>query len=195
MALLANSVEGKAAPYLQRIENILAKMETRKGKYMAECKADREDIKEIYTEAKANGLPAKALKGLVRYRSLEKKQKAIADGLDIDEQSTYEQLVEALGDFAGTALGQATLDLAKTTGKGAKSGKGGGKKGDQPAAGADGAPDPDAVKARTQEELEEPIDELDRPFAERHRAAKDRDAAEFEGGGIGTTEATHQIAQ
>lgn len=40
-----------------------------------------------------------------------------------------------------------------------------------------------AVAAQTAAELAEPIDEIDTPFAERHRAEKDRDAAEFENGG------------
>lgn len=113
MSLLPNSIEGKAAPFLQRIENTLAEMESAKGKYMVEAKAYRDDIKDIYTEAKDAGVPAKALRGVVKYRALERKQDAIADGLDIDEQSSYEVLVEALGDFGDTELGAATISKAK----------------------------------------------------------------------------------
>lgn len=103
MALAKNSIEGKAESYLSRIENLLAEMETAKGSYLAECKERHEDIKSIYTEAKENGVPMKALKGLVKYRQLERKQAAIAAGLDIDEQAAYSNLVEALGPLGEAA--------------------------------------------------------------------------------------------
>ncbi len=112
MSLLPNSLEGKAAPFLKRIEAVMAAMDSRKGEYMSECKSDRQDIKDIIAEAKAGGLSAKALKGLVRYRELEKKQKALSDGLDIDDVSSFEELVEALGDYAGTPLGEAAVRKA-----------------------------------------------------------------------------------
>jgi uncharacterized protein (UPF0335 family) len=107
MTLAKNSLEGKAEAYLQRIENLLDEAESAKGKYMAECKERREDIKEIYTEAKENGVAVKALKGLVKYRQLEKKQNAISDGLDIDEAAAYQQLVDALGELGAAAAQRA----------------------------------------------------------------------------------------
>lgn len=117
MTLLPNSIEGKAAPFLQRIENLHADLESKKGSYMAECKTVREDIKLVYGEAKEAGVPAKALRGVVKYRALTRKMDAIADGLDIDEQSSYETLVEALGDFASTELGAAVLAHVPRKGK------------------------------------------------------------------------------
>lgn len=103
MALAKNSIEGKSQAFLKRIESIAAEGEIAKGTYMNECKLRREDIKAVYTEAKDAGVPAKALRGLVKYRDLERKQQAIADGLDMDEQSTYETLVEALGPLGEAA--------------------------------------------------------------------------------------------
>lgn len=108
--LAANSIEGKSSAYLKRIETLLAEGETAKATYMNECKSRREDVKAIYTEAKDNGIPVKALRGLVKYRELERKQDAIADGLDIDEASTYETLIEALG-----PLGEAAAKAAGHT--------------------------------------------------------------------------------
>ncbi len=110
--LLPNSVEGKSAPFLARVENRLTELERMKGEYMAACKGVREEIKEIYTEAKDADVPTRALKGLVKYRQLAKKQDAIADTIAEDEVSEFEMLVEALGEFGTTELGQAALDLA-----------------------------------------------------------------------------------
>src|SRR5688572_6062971 len=113
MALLGNSIEAKAAGYLQRIENLHAQLESERGKYMAACKPIRDDIADIYTEAKDKGVAKKALAGLVKYRELKRKQEAIGDGLDIADQSDYESLVAALGDFGDTELGKAVLETAK----------------------------------------------------------------------------------
>lgn len=103
MALAKNSMEGKAEGYLKRIETMLAEMESAKGTYMAECKERREDIKEIYVEAKDAGVPVKALRGVVKMRALDKKLNAIADGLDEDEAEAYELLCEALGPLGAAA--------------------------------------------------------------------------------------------
>lgn len=103
----------KAKPYLDRIENLFGQLASLRGTYMAEAKVFRQDIKEIYSEAKSNGIPARALKGLVRYRELERKQRELSAGLDIDESAAFEQLVDALGEFAETPLGQAAQSSLK----------------------------------------------------------------------------------
>lgn len=63
------------------------------------------DIKDIYHEAKGNGLDPKAIKAIIRRR----KQ-------DADEVAEQEALIEAyraaLGDFASTDLGQAAVQRA-----------------------------------------------------------------------------------
>jgi uncharacterized protein (UPF0335 family) len=149
--LLPNSIEGKAEPFLKRVETLMAEIESERGTYMSLAKSLREDIKNVYVEARDQGVPGKALKGLVRYRELDRKQRAIGAGLDIDEQSTYEQLVEALGDFASSPLGAATLDVAKR------------KRGRPRKANGD----VEAIRAATQAELEEPLDEIDQSYHER----------------------------
>lgn len=73
MTLMANSIEGKAAPYLKRIESLHSDMETAKIEYMNKCKARRQDVKDVLAEAEDAGVPKKPLKGLVKYRLLEKK--------------------------------------------------------------------------------------------------------------------------
>lgn len=103
MALAKNSMEGKAEAFLKRIETLIAEGESAQGTYMAECKERREDIKEIYEEAKDAGVAVKALKGIVKKRALEKKIAAIPAGLDIDEASAYASLVEGLGPLGEAA--------------------------------------------------------------------------------------------
>ena len=112
MPLLPNSVEGKSAPFLARVENRLDELDRMKGEYMSACKGVRDEIKDIYTEAKDADVPTRALKGLVQWRLLAKRQDAIADTIAEAEVSEYQLLVEALGEFGGTELGQAALDLA-----------------------------------------------------------------------------------
>jgi uncharacterized protein (UPF0335 family) len=104
-------MEGKAEAFLKRIETLNAENDSAKATYMAECKERREDIKQVYTEAKDAGVPTKALKGLVKRRQLMRKADAIPDGLDIDEQSAYSQLVEALGELGMAAARAAGHDV------------------------------------------------------------------------------------
>lgn len=108
----ANSIEGIAQPFVERIENLNKDLEKLKADYMNECKVVRGDIKEVVTEAKDKGVTSKALKGIVKYRALERKKNAIGDGLDIDEQSQFETLVAALGQLGGTPLGDAATAAA-----------------------------------------------------------------------------------
>lgn len=103
MATAKNSLEGRAEPFLERIERLHADLDSKRGAYMAECRVVREDIKVVLGEAKEAGIPVKALKGLVEFRKLEKKQAAIADGYDPDEAKVYEHLVEALGELGAAA--------------------------------------------------------------------------------------------
>jgi uncharacterized protein (UPF0335 family) len=107
-----NSIDEKAEPFLIRIENLHVDLEALRSRYLKDCKAVREDLKAVYVEGKDNGVPVKSLKGLVKWRELERKQEAIAARLDdIDEAAIYSHLVESLG-----PLGQAA---ARSAGYGA----------------------------------------------------------------------------
>lgn len=107
MALAVNSMEGKAEGFLKRIDTLTAEGESAKGKYMSECKARRDDIKEIYTEAKDAGVSPKALKAFIKKRDFEKKAAAVGDGLDDDDAVAFQTLAAALG-----PLGQAAAAAA-----------------------------------------------------------------------------------
>lgn len=102
-----NSLEGIAELFVTRIENVMKDLESEKGTYMATCKTLRGDIKEIVDAAKDKGVPKRALKGIVKYREMERKQNAIADGMDEDDAGAFETLVAALGQLHGTPLADA----------------------------------------------------------------------------------------
>ena len=108
----ANSLEGIAAPFVERIENVMGDLASLKGTYMNECKGFREDIKEIVDEAKDAGVPKKALKGIVKYREMERKQAALADGMKPDDADAFETLVAALGQLDGIPLAEAAKSAA-----------------------------------------------------------------------------------
>lgn len=101
----ANSGDPKA--FLQRIENLIGDIETMRGEYMERVKEVREDIKLVYEEARDQGIEVKALKGLVKYRALERKQDEIADGLDLSEKAAYDNLIMTLGELGRAAAERA----------------------------------------------------------------------------------------
>jgi uncharacterized protein (UPF0335 family) len=105
--LAENTLEGRAKPFIERVENVMKDLESLKGQYMLECKELRSDIKEIYVEAKDADLSVKALKKTVKYRELERKQSELGDGLEDRDAVDYEALILALGE-----LGQAAADRA-----------------------------------------------------------------------------------
>lgn len=99
-----NTIDGKARPFIDRVESVIADMESDKGAYMAKCRAHRGRIKDILAEAKEAGLPVRSMRGIVKYRGLERKQAKIAAGFDdVDESAVYQQLVDTLGELGAAA--------------------------------------------------------------------------------------------
>jgi uncharacterized protein (UPF0335 family) len=99
--------------YVQRIEQLLDDIATLQAENAERCQNIREDIKEIYHDAREAGLAPKPLKALIRVRELSRKAHAVRKKLDLDQLSEFEQLVEALGEFAETPLGGAALAAAE----------------------------------------------------------------------------------
>jgi uncharacterized protein (UPF0335 family) len=97
----------EADSYLQRIEHLLGDLDKLRSTYMTKCKHVREDITTIYQDARESGLEVRALKGLVKYRALERKQATIDDDFDEAEQLAYTQLIEKLGDLGAAAAKRA----------------------------------------------------------------------------------------
>ncbi len=101
--LAENTLEGRAKPFIDRVENLMGDIETLKSKYMLEVKELRSDIREVWTEAKDADLSVKALKKTVKYRELERKQSQIGVDLEDDDAVDYEALILALGDLGQAA--------------------------------------------------------------------------------------------
>ncbi len=104
MALAANSIEGKAKALADRIEQCLIVIEFEQDVCRETCAPHRDDIKEIWEEAKAAGLPLKAMRAYVRVRTAQRK--AVAK-LEPDERASYEALREALGPLGAAAAEKA----------------------------------------------------------------------------------------
>lgn len=91
------------------IEGLLDQLDSERAGYMAKCAVLREDMADVYVDARDKGINRKALKAVIRSRVLERKKKAAVAKLDIDELSIFEQLSDVLGDFADLPLGEAAL--------------------------------------------------------------------------------------
>jgi len=109
----ANTIEARALPFLQRIENLFDDIASERGAFMARAKSIRADMKLVYEEAAEADVPKKALRQLVKYRELERKQEALADEMEGEDGAyDYEMLVAALGQLSDLPLGRAALDQA-----------------------------------------------------------------------------------
>jgi uncharacterized protein (UPF0335 family) len=109
-ALAGNKIGSDVADrYVQRIEQLLDDIATLRAENAERCEIIREEVKEIYLDAREAGLAIKPLKALIRVRELSRKQHAVRKKLDPDQLSEFEQLVEALGEFAETPLGEAAV--------------------------------------------------------------------------------------
>jgi uncharacterized protein (UPF0335 family) len=94
---------------VSRIESVFDDLLSERGVYMHKCKSLREDIANLYDEAKARGIPPKSLKKAVKARELNRKIDALRADLDMVDQESYDQIRFALGDLADTPLGAAAL--------------------------------------------------------------------------------------
>jgi uncharacterized protein (UPF0335 family) len=102
MTTLNNDLATKAAPFLQRIEEIDEELDSEKGAYMATCRTLRSRRKDVFGDAKDAGVAVKPLKAVVKRRKLENKIAGLPSEFDIDESAQYSALASA---FAGTPFG------------------------------------------------------------------------------------------
>jgi hypothetical protein len=79
---------------------------------MQKCKRIREAMANDYDTASNRGISKKLLKKIVKERELERKIEGLTDDLEPDERSELEMLIEKLGEFANTPLGQAAMAKA-----------------------------------------------------------------------------------
>ena len=84
-----------------------------RGEYMAACKGPRGKIKQILVRAKEDGINMPALRALLDKRRDERKQDRRVADLEMDDRSAYDMMLDALGEYGSTPLGQAALDRAR----------------------------------------------------------------------------------
>ena len=101
------------ASYLKQIEELQRSLEAERSEFATRCKQIRGELKAVYREAKDEGVKLKPLKGLVKYRTLERKQMAIVRSMPADDLSDYEELVETLGELGRAAATRAKRERAE----------------------------------------------------------------------------------
>lgn len=102
--IAANTLEGRALAMAERIENLQLQIEDEQDRCKEHCAPMREDIAEIWKEAKDGELPIKAMRAFVRVRAAQRK--AMKPLLQ-HERDAYERLREALGPLGAAAADRA----------------------------------------------------------------------------------------
>jgi uncharacterized protein (UPF0335 family) len=87
-----------------RIENLFNEIATLREKFAEECKPIREDIKSVFDEAPARGIPKKELRKFVAARMKLEAARKVLNDLEADQRETVEMLADAFGDAADLPL-------------------------------------------------------------------------------------------
>jgi F0F1-type ATP synthase membrane subunit b/b' len=99
--------------YLEVIDRADDELASLKGTYMSQCKGAQQQIKEVRASAREAGINMKAFGIAVkRHRADRKHAKRVAE-LEEEDREAFEQMVEAMGDFAATPLGEAAIESAR----------------------------------------------------------------------------------
>ena len=80
--------------------------------YMTRCKGINATIKDWKDKAKEAGAPRVAFSGLLKHIDLNDKLDALTKDMDTLDAEACNFLIERLGDFAGTPLGEAAVHAA-----------------------------------------------------------------------------------
>ena len=111
--IASNTVEGRALALAERIENLLIQIETEQELCREQCAPIREDIAEVWKEAKAGELPIEAMRAYLRVRTAQRK--AVAR-LEPGERDAYDRLRESLGPLGAAAAERAGYTVTLTSG-------------------------------------------------------------------------------
>jgi hypothetical protein len=98
---------------VKNIEERYQDLASERGTYMLKCRRIREGMANDYEAAGNRGISKKLLKKIIKERDYERKIDALTADLEPDERSELEMLVEKLGAFADTPLGQAAVAKAE----------------------------------------------------------------------------------
>ena len=103
----------KLEGYLSEIDVCDDEIASYKGEYMQRCVGPRDRIKEIMTAAKDGGVNPVAFRNALKAHRDERAQEKRIAALDVADRADYETIMEALGAYADTELGQAALARAQ----------------------------------------------------------------------------------
>ena len=98
------TLEGKALALAERIESLEMQIEAEQEACKEACQPMREDIAELWKEAKGGELPERAMRLYVRLRATQRKGLA---KLNAPERAAYHHLREALGPLGAAAAERA----------------------------------------------------------------------------------------
>jgi uncharacterized protein (UPF0335 family) len=113
----SNATNGFSAEKLGRIIDQIDRLDdelsTLRGQYMKACQSPRGRIRDVLAVARHDGANLVALREILHKHRQERRQQARIDALEADDQAEYEMMVDALGDYGSTELGQSALDRAR----------------------------------------------------------------------------------
>jgi uncharacterized protein (UPF0335 family) len=84
---------------VNRIENLGGELDTEKSEYMLRCKDIRSDMKDVYDEAKEQGITKSVLKAKIKERALRKKVANCRNNLEAEQIDMFDQVSSALKDI------------------------------------------------------------------------------------------------
>lgn len=99
--------------FLDRIGALDDELLSLRASYMNECKGPRGRIRDVLLEVRESSINTRAFRELLQQHRDERRRQARVDALEADDRDAYDVLIDALGPFAATPLGQAALDRAK----------------------------------------------------------------------------------
>jgi hypothetical protein len=101
--------------YLAEIDKADDALIKLKVEHMSACKAPRGRIKAVMKEARET-VNIEAFRAVVKKHRAERKIEQRIDELEADDRADYDSMLDALGAFADTPLGDAALKKAKPKG-------------------------------------------------------------------------------
>jgi hypothetical protein len=103
--------------YLAPIDKADEELASLRGEYMADCKGPRASIKNAKKMAKHAGINPAAFNELIETRRAARAKERRLSALEFSDLDDYNAMVEALGEFVDTPLGEAALAKAKPRGE------------------------------------------------------------------------------
>jgi uncharacterized protein (UPF0335 family) len=104
----------EAAKYLKRINPIDDELAAMRADYMNACKGPRASLKNVMAEVREAGLSMPAFRETLTLHRQDRAAQKRADALEADDREALERMVQALGEYADTPLGQAAMERAQS---------------------------------------------------------------------------------